>query len=142
MEGVPIYFLVESVLWPAGSYGIPKAASGCPSADGFQWLIGRRYQDTEDNNPSNHKSQQFHLDATVDSKRGILRSFCMKTDTSTDNRRSSWPPGGAMLNYILCVHNDNDDDDGDDDVRIPKAMKKFQETHNIAPPLKLSYFCL
>ncbi|CAH3166652.1 unnamed protein product [Porites evermanni] len=82
-----------SIYWPAGSYGIPKAASGCPGANGFQWLIGRRYQDTEDSNPNNHKSSQFHLDATVDSKRGIIRSFCMKTDTSTDITRGSWPPG-------------------------------------------------
>ena len=86
-------FFSGSVYWPAGTYGIPKAASGCPDAKGFHWLIGRRYQDTEDDNPNNHKSPQFHLDATVDSKRGIFRSFCMKTDTSTDTTRGSWPPG-------------------------------------------------
>ena len=92
-----------SIHWPAGSYGIPKAASGCPSADGFQWLIGRRYQDTEDNNPKNHKSQEFHLDATVDSKRGIIRSFCMKTDKSTDANRSSWPLGNRCNALIIIA---------------------------------------
>ena len=87
----------EAMYWPAGSYGIPKAASGCPYADGFQWLIGRRYQDTENYNPNNHKSPGFHLDAIVDSKNGIIRSFCMKTDTSTDVTRGSWPPGKTTI---------------------------------------------
>ena len=91
-------YTVGSAHWPAGSYGIPKPASGCPYADGFQWLVGRRYQDTEDNNPNNHKSPEFHLDATVDSKKGIIRSFCMKTDTTTDKIRSSWPPGNTITN--------------------------------------------
>ena len=94
--------LLGSTHWPAGSYGIPKAASGCPGANGFHWLIGRRYQDTEDSNPNNHKSPQFHLDATVDSKRGIIRSFCMKTDTSTDMTRGSWPSGTKL--QLKLVH--------------------------------------
>ena len=98
--------------WPAGSYGIPKAASGCPSADGFQWLIGRRYQDTENNNPNN-KSAKFHLGARV-GRGDIDRSFCLKTDKSTDMKRSPWPPGNEItfieiteqaLNYnlFLCL---------------------------------------
>ena len=85
----------ESVHWPAGSYGIPKAASGCPYDDDFQWLIGRRYQDTEDGNSNNYKSAEFHLDAIVN-KNDIERSFCVKTDTSTDIKRNRWPPGNAM----------------------------------------------
>ena len=32
-------YFAESLRWAAGSYGIPKAASGCPYADGFQCLI-------------------------------------------------------------------------------------------------------
>ena len=78
--------------WPAGSYGIPKAASGCPYGEGFQWRIGQRNQDTEDNTPRSYKSPRFHLDATV-SKTNVERSFCVKTDTSTDMRRRPWPAG-------------------------------------------------
>ncbi|PFX26315.1 CUB and sushi domain-containing protein 2 [Stylophora pistillata] len=82
----------ETVLWPSGSYGIPKPASGCPKAEGFGWKEGWRYQDTEDTNSANAKSPQFHLDAVVES-RGIKRSFCMKTFTADDSNRIDWPSG-------------------------------------------------
>ena len=41
-------FFKALVRWPAETYGIPKPASGCPLADGFQWEDGWRLQDTED----------------------------------------------------------------------------------------------
>ena len=88
----------ESALWPAGSYGLPKAASGCPNADGFQWLIGRIYQDTENNNPNSYRSSQLHLDATV-SKTDIERSFCMKTTNSTGKEPRLWPQGNALIHF-------------------------------------------
>ncbi|XP_067027018.1 serine-rich adhesin for platelets-like isoform X2 [Acropora muricata] len=90
-----VYILEESgsTRWPAGSgYGLPRAKSGCPHADGFEWLIGRRYQDTENTASSNERSNELHLDAQVN-RGGISRGFCMKTSKSSDNRRSSWPPG-------------------------------------------------
>ena len=92
----------ESAFWPAGSYGIPKAASGCPYADGFQWLIGRIYQDTENNGPNSYASCNLHLDATV-SKTDIERSFCMKTTNSTAIKRKLWPKGNAMI-YFCSQH--------------------------------------
>ena len=96
------FVIAESAYWPAGSYGIPKATSGCPYTDGFQWLIGRRNQDTEDGNPYSHKSSGFHLDATVDSKRGIIvRSFCIKTDTSIDMKRGYWPLGKKVVYLVF-----------------------------------------
>ena len=86
----------ESAFWPVGSYGLPKAASGCPYADGFQWVIGRVYQDTEDNNPNSYRSSQFHLDAIVRTS-AIARSFCMKTTNTPNMKPSVWPKGNAMI---------------------------------------------
>ena len=78
--------------WPAGTYGIPKPASGCPFADDFQWETGWRSQDTNNRKSNNAKSSEFHLDGVVDEKR-IKRSFCIKTDTTSDQNRTTWPPG-------------------------------------------------
>ncbi|XP_074612298.1 uncharacterized protein LOC141866665 isoform X6 [Acropora palmata] len=89
-----VYIFEEagSTRWPAGSYGLPRAKSGCPHADGFEWLIGRRYQDTENTASSNERSNELHFDAQVN-RGGISRGFCMKTSKWSDDRRSSWPPG-------------------------------------------------
>lgn len=78
--------------WPGGTYGLPRAQSGCPSSNQFTWRTGWRYQDTEDIFPSNARSSNFHLDASVD-KNNLKRSFCIKTDTSANTSRTIWPKG-------------------------------------------------
>ena len=83
---------IDSFRWPAGLYGIPKPASGCPLADGFQWQEGWRSQDTDGTYSSNAKSPEFHLDGIVDRKK-VKRSFCIKTSTTGDYNRTNWPPG-------------------------------------------------
>ncbi|XP_078352594.1 uncharacterized protein LOC144637401 isoform X1 [Oculina patagonica] len=82
----------DSVRWPAGTYGIPKPASGCPLADGFQWQEGWRSQDTDGTYSNNAKSAEFHLDGKVDSEK-VNRSFCIKTSLVNDKNRPDWPPG-------------------------------------------------
>ncbi|KAJ7370795.1 hypothetical protein OS493_029785 [Desmophyllum pertusum] len=84
--------ILATTKWPAGTYGIPRAQSGCPSSSGFTWRTGWRFQDTEDFLPSNKHSSNFHLDATVN-KNDLKRSFCMKTDTSSDASKPDWPKG-------------------------------------------------
>lgn len=95
------FLFSESIRWPAGLYGIPKAASGCPKSDDFQWLIGRRYQDTENYKPASKSSNKLHLDATVSSN-DIERSFCMKTSASSDMERTLWPRGSAVT-YLYSI---------------------------------------
>ena len=85
-------YFAESIRWPAGTYGIPKPASGCPYADGFQWETGWRSQDMNNDYSNNAKSIEFHLDGEVDEKK-INRSFCMKTDATSQQTRPAWPPG-------------------------------------------------
>lgn len=78
--------------WPVGTYGLPRAQSGCPAAVAFQWRVGWRFQDTEDNFPDNRKSADFHLDASV-SRNNLKRHFCTKTDSTSDTARLPWPKG-------------------------------------------------
>ncbi|XP_044170591.1 uncharacterized protein LOC122954610 isoform X3 [Acropora millepora] len=82
----------DPIKWPAGTYGIPKPKTGCPSSDGFQWMTGSRSQDTNNNESKNRKSVSFHLDAVVDKKK-VERSFCLKTSTAKDQNRTIWPSG-------------------------------------------------
>ncbi|XP_015773686.1 PREDICTED: uncharacterized protein LOC107351896 [Acropora digitifera] len=82
----------DPIKWPAGTYGIPKPVSGCPIADGFQWMTGWRSQDTHDDESNNNKSVSFHLDAVVDKKK-VRRSFCLKISTAKDQNRTTWPTG-------------------------------------------------
>ena len=102
-SGLPVTQLRDTILhssflptdpckWPAGTYGIPKPKTGCPSSDGFQWMTGSRLQDTNNNESKNKKSVSFHLDAVVDKKK-VERSFCLKTSTAKDQNRTTWPSG-------------------------------------------------
>ncbi|XP_015754342.1 PREDICTED: uncharacterized protein LOC107333990 isoform X2 [Acropora digitifera] len=84
--------MLYAIQWPAGTYGIPKPKTGCPSSDGFQWMTGSRSQDTNNDTSKNNKSASFHLDAVVDKKK-VKRSFCLKTSTAKDQNRNIWPSG-------------------------------------------------
>ncbi|XP_044163813.1 uncharacterized protein LOC122948184, partial [Acropora millepora] len=110
---------------PAGTYGIPKPVSGCPIADGFQWMTGSRSQDTNNNESKNNKSASFHLDAVVDQEK-VKRSFCLKTSTAKDQNRNMWPSGQ------YCIYKRGNCPDGlndgfvywdDDDNRKNKNSK-------------------
>lgn len=84
---------MNTLSWPTGTYGLPKAKVGCPLSTNMtnsEWATGWRYEDTEDEDSRNLKSLSFHLDAIVDAD--INRTFCIKTK---DNKKSSveWPPG-------------------------------------------------
>jgi hypothetical protein len=72
------YYILFTVLWPSGTYGLPKPKSGCPDSSGFLWKTGKRFHDTEDDGTENHNSEVYHLagDVTED---GITWEFCMKT---------------------------------------------------------------
>lgn len=78
--------LEAEVPWPEGTYGLPKAKTGCPVS--LEWTTGWRFEDTEDNNPSNQKSLSYHLDAAVGTD--INRTFCMKVKNS---ETTPWPRG-------------------------------------------------
>ena len=86
-----IYFFIESVRWPAGTYGLPKPVSGCPMADGFQWEEGWRSQESDGTQSNNAKSTEFHLDGKVDYEK-VNRSFCIRR-TAGKNNKPNWPPG-------------------------------------------------
>ena len=85
----PFYLhFVALVTWPKGTYGMPKAKTGCPVSVKTEWTTGWRYEDTEDNNPSNNKSRSFHLDTTV--AKDINRTFCLKVK---NEETTEWPAG-------------------------------------------------
>ncbi|XP_015754347.1 PREDICTED: uncharacterized protein LOC107333994 isoform X2 [Acropora digitifera] len=81
---------IDPIKWPAGTYGIPKPKTGCPNADGFQWMTGSRSQDTNENESKNKKSASFHLDAVVN-KKNVERSFCLKTSTAKQDHLAFRP---------------------------------------------------
>lgn len=94
---------VESVRWPAGSYGIPEPASGCPRAVGIQWQNGWRFQYTGSRvrHSNSSRSPEFHLNARVTVFR-VFRSFCIKTSTVDDDNRPVWPPGNTP-HFVLRI---------------------------------------
>ena len=77
------YFIV----WPLGTYGLPKPVSGCPA----NWQDGWIKQDLENSNPRSEFSVDLnlHMEATLTGG-DIRRSFCFKTSTDTTK---SWPAG-------------------------------------------------
>ncbi|KAJ8023274.1 hypothetical protein HOLleu_35640 [Holothuria leucospilota] len=82
------------ITWPRGTYGFPKADSGCPRDI---WNTGYLYQDTEDAVPSNRWSTPLHLQADYDYN-NIGYYFCMKTEAEEDSY--NWPfPSGRYCVY-------------------------------------------
>ncbi|KAL9984811.1 hypothetical protein ACROYT_G007146 [Oculina patagonica] len=73
--------------WPSGSYGLPKPRSGCPSK---QWREGFRYQDSENLENTNLKSNGSHLSGEV-SPHGVRQEFCIHMDTPGE--KIPWPRG-------------------------------------------------
>ena len=79
--------------WPNGTYGLPRPRAGCPPrSDDIFWETGWRFQDTEDDKPSNKVSESFHMDATVD-KNYLNKSFCI----ATQDKGTEWPKGEYSL---------------------------------------------
>lgn len=74
-------------IWPSGSYGLPKPSSGCPDNN---WTEGFRYQDSENVENTNLKSNGSHLSGTVN-QHGVRQEFCLHLDTHEE--RIPWPRG-------------------------------------------------
>ena len=81
-------FCAAKVEWPEGSYGLPKAMTGCPLSPKTKWTTGWRFEDTEDSHPNNYKSSSYHLDTVVGLDAN--RTFCMKVD---NDETTEWPKG-------------------------------------------------
>jgi len=88
------------ILWPDGTYSLPKPRSGCP-AHGQQfprWYEGWRYQDTEDGTSNNPNANRFssHHHFAGSFGRNIRTEWCSKTVTSGDYG-ISWPRGSYCI---------------------------------------------
>ena len=86
------FFQHDIVIWPSGTYGLPKAETGCPEG-GVTWSEGWWKQDMEDTGISRSEiSSNSHMDAKfVGDKKDINRTFCMKTRPG--NSKKLWPKG-------------------------------------------------
>lgn len=73
--------------WPSGNYGLPKPRTGCPNRS---WREGFRYQDSENLENTNSKSNKSHLSGNV-TQHGIRQEFCIHMNTR--NEQIPWPRG-------------------------------------------------
>ena len=39
--GINLSLPSDVICWPSGQYGLPMSNTGCPTADGFMWQIGK-----------------------------------------------------------------------------------------------------
>ena len=80
--------------WPGGSYGLPKATSGCPGDRKNGWRESWRFQDMEDDGKSTYArsgtSPGSHLSVKFSSAKDMNRTFCMKQDVG---KQTYWPKG-------------------------------------------------
>ena len=94
--------------WPSGTYGLPKPATGCPLATGFQWRTGYRFQHTEDGSrrggsfflhklpcrKCNKWSNGIHFPKGFGAKDHMKQHFCMKTGNGGSR---NWPRGNYCI---------------------------------------------
>ncbi|KAK3796925.1 hypothetical protein RRG08_032230 [Elysia crispata] len=85
------------LLWPRGTYALPKPTTGCPSSAGVAWEKGWRKQHTEsvDRN-KDQVSEGNHLAAPVrlidpNQNNYVYQRFCVKTDSVSPG--PTWPTG-------------------------------------------------
>ena len=92
----------DTNMWPSGTFALSRPKLGCPESNDVDWKVGWRFQDTEDTNPRNGRSESFHLDADVELSRGsyVNRSFCNKEKDSFLKKEKSWPQGD---NNYFCL---------------------------------------
>lgn len=90
------------LVWPDGTYGLPKAKAGCPKGEGFDFISGWRKFDTENSGTTNLFSSPIHLSGHFG--RDITESFCIKRTAQGNRkfRRKQWPKG----NY--CIYKKGD----------------------------------
>lgn len=89
-------------MWPSGTFALPRPKLGCPESNDFDSKLGWRFQDTEDINPRNGRSESFHLNADVELSREsyVNRSFCIKEKDSSLEKEKAWPQGD---NNYFCL---------------------------------------
>ena len=89
-------------MWPSGTFALSRPKLGCPESNDVDWKVRWRFQDTEDTNPRNGRSESFHLDADVELSRGsyVNRSFCNKEKDSFLKKEKAWPQGD---NNYFCL---------------------------------------
>ena len=92
----------DTNMWPSGTFALSRPKLGCPESNDVDWKVGWRFQDTEDTNPRNGRSESFHLDADVELSRGsyVNRSFCNKEKDSSWEKEKAWPQGD---NNYFCL---------------------------------------
>ena len=89
-----LYFIptIDSSIWPAGSYALPMADSGCPEGSGFTWYTGHRTEELENQQNGNKHSTSIHLKTKIGNPE-ITRYFCVKNSTKADEGKPKWPSG-------------------------------------------------
>lgn len=86
------YFYSASSMWPAGTYALPMADSGCPEGGGFTWYTGHRTEELERDENRNRHSPNIHLKTKIGNPE-IERYFCVKNSTKADKEKPKWPNG-------------------------------------------------
>lgn len=79
-------------MWPAGTYALPMAGSGCPEGGGFTWYTGHRTEVLEREQNRNRHSLSIHLKTKIGNPE-IERYFCVKNSTKADEGKPKWPNG-------------------------------------------------
>ena len=81
-----------TVVWPEGTYGLPKAITGCPKSGGLRWNDGWIELEMEDTvtTPSNISSNS-QMEAEILPGGNVNRSFCIKKNVIKNSQ--AWPQG-------------------------------------------------
>ncbi|KAL8580427.1 hypothetical protein ACOMHN_054341 [Nucella lapillus] len=95
--------LVVPLTWPRGTYGLPKAVSGCPSGR-VKWHEGSRYFDNnyeESNNNAPKISQHLAGKWPIDGN--MQMEFCIKGERVLSQFDVDWPAGDyCIVKYGVC----------------------------------------
>lgn len=83
-----------ALAWPDGTYGLPRARTGCPDQKGLSFSTGWRLHDTEDVHADNTWASELNV-AGWFHRNDIKRDFCMKKKyKATDVYHiGGWPRG-------------------------------------------------
>ncbi|XP_028403904.1 uncharacterized protein LOC114526490 [Dendronephthya gigantea] len=83
----------NEVIWPEGTFGLPRPKSGCPATDQFVWDQGWRLQNME---KKSEFSKSFHMLAAL-SPSLLSRAFCIKRQDGKILTTKKWPKGSYCI---------------------------------------------
>lgn len=91
------------LVWPEGTYILPRPSAGCANGTGFDWAYGMIHQDTPDWRSDNKWTTGIHWDEDQLDDSSMTQKYCVKGIDKANKYELKWPRGSyCIMKYRAC----------------------------------------